>query len=667
MKTFLKIQFLLLFIGFFFNCNKPLELPFNSSLLNLLKEPNKTKSSKANTNLEEQIKLFDGIEAKKERFPFEVPDPNFKLKYYGFSDQIQIAYIANSRVNNLNDGSISYKVKFSKNGSNQRIIDITYKKGTFLSKVDWNNIASEQIYSLDGITPSLNQFPSEASNPVFNLNDYNIGKIKQVKINYISGSKESNKNDGTISYKVKISRTGLNDRTVNVTYKKGSFISELQWNSITGDKIYSFDGISPSLNKYSSDASNPNFTSNSYKVSGISNVKIAYVNGSRINKNGTLFYKVKISRTGLSDRVVNVAYLSKSFRHRPLSVKTLNGHSHFVRSAVFSPNGKIVASGSKDNTIKLWNASNSTLISTLTGHSNSVNSVAFSPNGDKIASGSKDNTIKLWNVSNSTIISTLTGHSNSVNSVAFSPNGDKIASGSKDNTIKLWNVSNSTIISTLTGHSNSVNSVAFSPNGDKIASSSYDGTIKIWNVLNGILIKTINLSNRNYRYHHRGGNRRDEWDRWQRYEVSSIDFSPDGNKIVVGIEDEIKVWDVSNGTLLKTLGSNNKRYHHRNGRDRENYHDGHSDFISSVKFSPDGSRIVSGSYDETIKIWNTSSGNLIKTLGEDNKRYHHRGSDNINTSYGHFDLISSIDFSPDGNKIISSSYDKTVKIWEYFE
>ncbi|WP_347339541.1 WD40 repeat domain-containing protein, partial [Planktothrix sp. FACHB-1355] len=109
------------------------------------------------------------------------------------------------------------------------------------------------------------------------------------------------------------------------------------------------------------------------------------------------------------------------------------------------------------------------LKTTLTGHSNSVNSVAFSPDGQTLASGSFDDTIKIWDIRSGKLKTTLTGHSNWVRSVAFSPDGQTLASGSDDNTIKIWDIHSGKLKTTLTGHSDNVNSVAFSPDGQTLA------------------------------------------------------------------------------------------------------------------------------------------------------------------------------------------------------
>ncbi|HBK65899.1 MAG TPA: hypothetical protein DD000_21030, partial [Cyanobacteria bacterium UBA11166] len=118
--------------------------------------------------------------------------------------------------------------------------------------------------------------------------------------------------------------------------------------------------------------------------------------------------------------------------------KTLKGHHGEVFSVAFSPDGKLIASGSADNTIKIWNRDGS-LRFTFNGHKGAVRKVVFSPDGKTIASASADNTVKLWTI-NGVEITTLQGHSHRIFGVAFSPDGKTLVSLSEDNTAIIWNL-----------------------------------------------------------------------------------------------------------------------------------------------------------------------------------------------------------------------------------
>jgi WD40 repeat protein/subtilase family serine protease len=291
---------------------------------------------------------------------------------------------------------------------------------------------------------------------------------------------------------------------------------------------------------------------------------------------------------------------------RPDIVWMRGGHTHSVNSVAFSPDGSLIASGSWDDTIKLWRVSDGALVRTLTGHTDWVYSVAFSPDGSLIASGSRDATIKLWRVSDGALVATLRGHTWHVFSVAFSPDGSLIASGGSDLTIRLWRVSDGALVRTLRGHTGYVNSVAFSPDGRLLASGSEDRTIRLWRVSDGALVRTLTGHT--------------DW-------VFSVAFSPDGSLIASGSDDStIKLWRVSDGALVRTLT-------------------GHTGDVRSVAFSPDGSLLASGSWDATIKLWRVSDGALVATLT------------------GHTSNVPSVAFSPDGRLLASGSWDATIKLW----
>jgi WD40 repeat protein len=221
---------------------------------------------------------------------------------------------------------------------------------------------------------------------------------------------------------------------------------------------------------------------------------------------------------------VTPQFLISGLVDNPSLYKTLTGHSHLVTSVVYSPDGRYLASGSYDDTIKIWEVATGKQLRTLPGHSDSVRSVVYSPDGRYLASGSDDGTIKIWEVATGKELRTLTGHSNGVTSVAYSPDGRYLASGSWDDTIKIWEVATGKELRTLTGHYGEVYSVAYSPDGRYLASGSGDNTIKIWEVATGKELRTLTG--------HSSG-------------VLSVVYSPDGRYLASGSWDNtIKIWRV---------------------------------------------------------------------------------------------------------------------------
>jgi len=297
---------------------------------------------------------------------------------------------------------------------------------------------------------------------------------------------------------------------------------------------------------------------------------------------------------------------------RPLG-QPLTGHEGGILTVQFSPDGKTLASGSNDNSIILWNVgADQPIGQPLEGHTGWVRSVAFSPDGQTLASSDADGTIILWNVNDHQPIGQPLTHTEQVNSVAFSPDGQTLASGSNDNSIILWNVGTGQPIGQpLEGHTDSVMSIAFSPDGDALASASSDKTVRLWDVASGQLL---------------GEPLTDHAEK-----VVTVAFSPDGQLLASGGGDEkneVILWDVETG------------------QSKGEPFVGHVDAVVSVAFSPDGQTLASGGVDNRLILWDVSVKQPIDQ-----------------TLTGHSSNVQEVAFSPDGHTLASCSDGGRVVLW----
>jgi WD40 repeat protein len=294
-----------------------------------------------------------------------------------------------------------------------------------------------------------------------------------------------------------------------------------------------------------------------------------------------------------------------------ITSKKFVGHTREVYSVAYSPDGKHIVSGGRDETIRIWNATTGAQEGLpFTGHTDPVYSVAYSPDGKHIVSGGFDNTIRIWNVATGVQEGLpLTGHTDPVLSVAYSPDGKHIVSGSYDRTVRIWNATAGVQEGLpLTGHTDAVRSVAYSPDGKNIVSGSRDRTVRIWNATTGVQEGLPLTGHTNA--------------------VDSVAYSPDGKHIVSGSWDNtIRIWNTTTGVLERTLIGNPYG-------------------VTSVAYSPDGKNIVSGSDDGTIRIWDVTIG-----VQEELPLTGHTGS------------VYSVAYSPDGKHIVSGSDDRTIRKW----
>src|SRR6266568_5163883 len=161
---------------------------------------------------------------------------------------------------------------------------------------------------------------------------------------------------------------------------------------------------------------------------------------------------------------------------------TLRGHTEEIRQIAWSPDGRLLASGSNDQTVRLWDVATGQALHTLTGHTDPVGSVAWSSDGRLLASSSGDQTVRLWDGVTGQVLHSLTGHTSWVSSVAWSPDGRQLASGSYDQTVRLWDVTTGRQIRALEGHTDDISGISFSADSRILASKSGDGTVRLWKV-----------------------------------------------------------------------------------------------------------------------------------------------------------------------------------------
>ena len=257
-------------------------------------------------------------------------------------------------------------------------------------------------------------------------------------------------------------------------------------------------------------------------------------------------------------------------------IHTLPGHQSTISQIKYSPDGKIIASASWDQTIKLWNAQTGELINTLKGYQDGINSIVFSTDSQTLISAGEDKTIKIWNlVGQAKIIKTFTGHTDSIKTVTVSPNSELIASAGYDNKIKLWTIKGD-LLQTIKAHNLAITSLAFTPDSKFLASGSWDNTVKFWAIKN---------AGKSSEFLHTLIGHQDG--------VTTVSFNSNGTVLATGSGDRtIKLWNPKTGELIKNLR-------------------GHTSQINSLAFSSDDQSIISGESQQGLFWWNLDLDDLL--------------------------------------------------------
>ncbi|PAV19949.1 nucleotide-binding-oligomerization-domain like receptor [Pyrrhoderma noxium] len=343
--------------------------------------------------------------------------------------------------------------------------------------------------------------------------------------------------------------------------------------------------------------------------------------------------------SGSEDTKINVWDINKG------KVEELGQHSESIRTIQFSPSGKSILSGSLDRTIRVWNVSTKEMLFAITCH-DAVEVAIFSPDGSHILAGGRE-WMSMWNIERRVVLSKTFPVDDCISRIAFTPDNSRFVSDGPSGIIQIWDASKDGI-TTRSFQQRNINSISVSPDSKRIASGSYDGTIYLWDVESGRAVSklvygrsidSISYSPNDQNLIAFGCSEYKTVNLWNVTNVSSVEignhyistvvFSPDGKYIASGsFDNTICIWDIENRKLA--VGPLN----------------GHTDSVNSVAYSGDGKRLVSGSRDKTVRIWNSENGQLISTFE------------------GHYSAVKTVAYSNDGLRIVSGSGDTTIIIWD---
>jgi WD40 repeat protein/serine/threonine protein kinase len=240
----------------------------------------------------------------------------------------------------------------------------------------------------------------------------------------------------------------------------------------------------------------------------------------------------------------------------------------YVVALAYSPNGRTLATVTRDNRVYLWDV--------LSGELRRVLDVptddwavhpraAFDATGRLLATGGADGLVRFWDVANGAQIAALRGHEGCASDVAFSPAGSVLASAGADRTVRLWDTATRELVAVLTGHADMIHRLAYSPDGRLVASASQDHTVRLWDT--EMHRERAVLAHGSVIY--------------------GLAFTPDGTRLATACADNtIRLWDIATVTEVAELR-------------------GHEAYVHAVAFSPDGTRLASASGDNTARVWDS--------------------------------------------------------------
>jgi WD40 repeat protein len=303
---------------------------------------------------------------------------------------------------------------------------------------------------------------------------------------------------------------------------------------------------------------------------------------------------------------------------------TVKIHTQNVWAVKFSPDGKLLASGAVDSTVKIWDKETGTVIKTFK-HPAGVTNLAFSADGKYLVSSSYDGVLRLWDVNTGALVRPFSANDYTVWTLDISPDGKTIVAAGEDKKIRVWDIASGKNIQALNGHTLNIWIVKYSRDGKYLASGSFDNTVKIWDTATGKLLRTLTGHTQ---------------------AVVDLAFSYDGKILATTSDDKtIKLWQVNNGKLINDLEV--------------------PEHTQAVAFSPDDKYLLTGGRDKPMigeflqnifgdsqlnkgtsaRLWDVKSGKILQTFRQ------------------HTNDVNDVAYSPDGRSIATASADNTVEIW----
>ena len=297
-------------------------------------------------------------------------------------------------------------------------------------------------------------------------------------------------------------------------------------------------------------------------------------------------------------------------KNKSQAQKILEGHISVVWGVAVTPDGRLAASSSYDDTVRVWEVATGTCLAVLKGHTSTVNGVAMTADGRLAVSGSSDKTMRIWEVATGKCLNILKGHIGGVNAVAVTADGRLAVSGSYDNSVRIWEVATGKCLN-IQGHIGNVNpgvnAVAVTADGRLAVSGSFDNSVKIWEAATGERIAIFKG--------HFGG-------------INAVAVTADGRLAVSGSYDNtMRIWEVATGERIAILK-------------------GHIGSVNAVAVTADGRLAVSGSTDATVRVWEVATSKCLAILE------------------GHIGAINAVALTADGRLAVSGSDDATVRVWE---